>query len=141
MAPISTSDLLNEVKNNFKDCMGIIVDSLRKEMNELRSENQNLRTCYDEVQRKLGVVIQENKSQQAEIICLQDRLQSIDSVSSRVVKLEDNSKQNNLRIDGVKECENENSEQTQHFVNKLIKEKFNCDIQLCSSTRLGKFFF
>jgi len=139
MAPLSTADLLNEVKSNFKEFMVVLADGLRKEMNELRAENQELKTKNAKLEDQLVKIIDESKDQRRAIETLQSEVNNNHSVNSRIVKLEDCSKRNNLRLDGFPDTSDENAEQTQAKVTRLIKEKFDLNIDLCGAGRVGKF--
>jgi len=139
MAPMSTQDLIKEMKQDFKEFVMIMQEGLRKEMNEVREENYELKKCNENLQLKIDEVVQENSNQRVIINRLQENFDDFGIVAKRLVKLEDQSRQNNLRIDGISDHPRENYEQTQEKVIKLIEEKLDIKINLASSNRLGKF--
>ena len=51
--------------------------------------------------------------------------------------MEDESKKNNLRFDGVEDSQGENYEQTQEKIQRLIKDKLQLNISIRGAARVG----
>jgi len=65
------------------------------------------------------------------------RLTASGDVTERIRVLEDHGRRNNIRISGLQELPNENTEQTQNITEKMIKDKLALDIELESASRIG----
>ena len=125
--------------SSVKTFVQLMFDSVRSEVKDLREENLELRKSLEFTQNEMEKV-------KSELVQLkQDNGNNsfsqnlFDNVSDRVRALEDGSRVENIRITGLPELPSENSEQTQHKVQKLISEKLELNnIGIISAFRAGK---
>lgn len=119
-------DSFNEQKNELKSK----IESFRSELNELKNENhvkqgmiENLTTKVEE----LEISIEGNKFDSKPI-------------NKRLDSLEDFSRRNNLRFDGIEETPGENWEIIAEKVRKLVKEKIGLEkgIEIERAHRVGQ---
>ena len=138
--------VLDQNLNTKKTFVQMLFDNIKKETEALKQENVDLRSSLEfsqkdisdlktECSRLKGLLTNVNNGSNSS----QSPCYSLDQVSERVRVLEDSARGKNIRIIGLEELKDENSEQTQHKVNKLIADKLKLsDCQVLKSFRAGK---
>ena len=127
----------NQVVNN----LSIKVDGIMCDVQDLKTSLNFISTDQEEkiknVTREIAVIKNELKNTQ--LLNLEERKAMKDS-KEKLVDLEDRSRRNNLRIDGLKESERETWEVTEQKVKALFKEQLNIseDIEIDRAHRVGR---
>ena len=97
--------------SNMKDLTNSNVNKTTERLEKLSSEIVDLTTSLEFTQKKIDEelfqVKKEIKNLKTEVKAIEDDLLNADEVSAKLVELEDRSRRNNLRIDGIKEEPNE----------------------------------
>ena len=128
----------------FNNVMGNIsnkVDGIIRDVQELKT---SLEFTNDIQENKLSVINKTIEKVQEELknttfINYEDRL-LIKQQKEKVIDLEDRSRRNNLRIDGLPENQKETWDDTEEKVKQLFKEKLliNKDIEIDRAHRTGR---
>jgi len=134
------SAMLDEVKKDFKDFVKIFVDSMQSEIREVRKENGDLRLQLELSRNEIDSL--KNSHYQYELSqkrISEENVASIQTVDDKIRRLDDISRQNNLRFEGLDDIPDETFERSQVKIEKLIKDTLMLDIAVNSSQRIGKF--
>ena len=130
--------LLKTQREALIDSIGVIVSSLENRLSRVETELMQSKL-------ELAQTIHENTVQKGVILQLKEELtglkeKSPDTISSRIDYLEDQSRRNNLRFEGLPEDNPENWEQTAFKVQNLIKDKLGIteNLQIERAHRVGK---
>ena len=98
-------------ESNIKELINSKVNKTTKLLDKFSGEIVNLTTSLEFTQKKfdeeLFQVKKEIKNLKTEVKTIEDDLLNADEVSAKLIKLEDRSRRNNLRIDGIWEETNE----------------------------------
>ena len=98
-------------ESNIKELINSKVNKTTKPLDKFSGEIVNLTTSLEFTQKKfdeeLFQVKKETKNLKTEVKTIEDDLLNADEVSAKLIKLEDRSRRNNLRIDGIWEESNE----------------------------------
>ena len=148
----SLSDIIRKVvkeelqnhENNIKELIDTNVKHTNERLDQLSSDIQDLKESLEftekEVNDKIVKVEKDVKNLQMNLKEIENDLLNPDDVSNKLVELEDRSRRNNLRIDGIKESPNETWETCENKIQDIIKEKLdietNVEIDRCH--RIGK---
>ena len=110
------------------------LQDLKSGVNHMGEKNHEK---FVEVDRKLDIVKHEIKSSKE--YYLNDH-EAIKHHSEKIIDLEDRSRRNNLRIDGIKECAGESAEQTEEKVRLMLRQNLNIEtkIEIDRAHRVGK---
>ena len=136
--------VLEQNLSTTKSFVQMLFDNLKKEIDSLRQESWELKNSLEFSQKEITdlkneVIFLKNRTNTGQSSSTQNSSAGIPEISERVRVLEDSARSKNIRITGLEELKDENSEQTQHKVNKLIKEKLKLkDIHALKSFRAGK---
>ena len=129
--------LLDQNLSTIKSFVELITSKQEREINSLRQENS-------ELQRSLEFTQSEVSSLKTEISELKNSMvannsQNTQEISERVRTLEDRARVKNIRICGLTENEDENTEQTQNKVKKLLSEKLQInEVNINAAFRVGQ---
>ena len=129
--------MMEQNLSSVKTFVELMFSGIRSELKELREENVELKKSLEFTQTD----VQELKN---EIVQLKSNYKGdsqiqVNDVFDRIRVLEDSARSKNIRITGLMEMTNENSEQTQHKVQKLISEKLQLNnVNISSAFRVGK---
>ena len=97
--------------SNIKDLTNSNVNKTTERLEKLSSEIVDLTTSLEFTQKKIDEelfqVKKEIKNLKTEVKAIEDDLLNTDEVSAKLIELEDRSRRNNFRIDGIKEEPNE----------------------------------
>ena len=126
-----------QAKSNFKNFVKIIISEMQEQINELKRENLDLKNSLEFSQAQLHEVIQGFKKQAEDIERIKRSSESVIKLHEKIRSMEDESKKNNLRFDGVEDSQGENYEQTQEKIQRLIKDKLQLNISLSGAARVG----
>ena len=129
--------LLEEAKSNFKDFVKIIISEMQEQINELKRENIDLKNSLEFSQAQLQEVTQGFKKQAEDVERIKWSSESVIKLHENIRSMEDESKKNNLRFDGVEDSQGKNYEQTQEKIQRLIKDKLQLNISLSGAARVG----
>ena len=130
--------MMNQNFTSVKTFVQLMFTDIKNEMKDLRQENVELKRSLEFSQND----VLELKSEVAQLKNLNKNnysQSSFDSVVERIRILGDGSRRKNIRITGLAELSHENSEQTQHKVQKLISENLQLkNVNITSAFRVGK---
>ena len=97
--------------SNIKDLTNSNVNKTTERLEKLSSEIVDLTTSLEFTQKKIDEelfqVKKEIKNLKTEVKAIEDDLLNTDEVSAKLIELEDRSRRNNFRIDGINEEPNE----------------------------------
>ena len=96
------------------------LNKISKEMNEL---TKSLEFTQDQLEGEINSIKENIKHLETSIKGIEDDLLDPNDVSSKLIELEDRSRRNNLRIDGIEEIPNETWEDCEIKIQELIKNK------------------
>ena len=98
-------------ESNIKELINSNVNKTTEHLDKLSAEIVDLTASLEFTQKKIDEelfqVKKEIKNLKTEVKAIEDDLLNADEVSAKLVELEDRSRRNNLRIDGIKEEPNE----------------------------------
>ena len=139
---IDENMLRSVLEQNFSTVKGFIemmFKDVKQDVRELREENEELRKSLTFSQRQIDELrkdVRDLKSSENNSTLVMNKLSD---ASERVRVLEDTSRNKNIRITGICEFNNENAEQTQVKVCKLISENLRLEnITVTDAYRVGK---
>lgn len=127
----------------YKDATSLLFDSLNKRIDDQNTKLYDLQKSLEFSQEELRMAKNEIKICKNEVKEQAQQLEEckieIVSLNGQLAKHEDYSRRKNIRIDGMEEEKQENWEQTQNKVNKLMKEKMELEnIQVEYAHRINK---
>ena len=101
---------------------------------------QSLEFTQDETKEEIGNINTKLKDLEKNVKDINEDLLDPEEVSSKFIELEDRSRTNNLRIDGIEEKPNETWEECEENVQEMIKEKLGImePIEIDRSHRMSK---
>ena len=113
------------------------LDKLSKGINEL---TKTIEFTQDQLEGKINNIKENIKHLEISIKGIEDDLLDPDNVISKLIELEDRSRRNNLRVDGIKEKPNETWDDCKIKIQRLIKNKLkiNEHIEIDRCHRLSK---
>ena len=113
------------------------LDQLSSDINDLK---ESLEFTEQDTDNKLVKVENELKDLKTDVKAIENDLLNADEVSDKLVELEDQSRRNNLRIDGIEESSDETWETCENKIKDVIKEKLDIetDAELDRCHRMGK---
>ena len=98
-------------ESNIKELINSNVNKTTERLDKLSAEivdlTASLEFTHKKIDEELFQVKKEIKNLKTEVKAIEDDLLNADEVSAKLVELEDRSRRNNLRIDGIKEEPNE----------------------------------
>ena len=112
----------------MKKFIGIALNSMKEEIMEVRLENQELMRSLEFTQGKLrdAESTMEELKEKCQNMCKYEEKTNILSECLRLV--EDNSRKNNVVINGINTLKDENNEKLQHHVNKLLQDALGINV-------------
>ena len=96
------------------------LDKISQDVSDLK---QSLEFTQDETKEEIGNRNTKLKDLEKNVKDIEEDLLDPEEVSSKLIELEDRSRRNNLRIDGIEEKPNETWEECEENVQQMIKEK------------------
>ena len=130
-------------ESNIKELINSNVNKTTERLDKLSAEIVDLTASLEFTQKKIDEelfqVKKEIKNLKTEVKAIEDDLLNADEVSAKLVELEDRSRRNNLRIDGIKEEPNETWEACEKKIQDIIADKMGIesDIEIDSCHRIG----
>ena len=115
----------------------MMFESLDKKITELRDENSDLKRSLEFSQKELEIAKKSIAEHETQFKNYSNLDKSYKDMSERLRSIEDHSRRNNLRVEGVTEIENENHERLQYHIQKMFSEKLKVDVSLESVHRIG----
>ena len=136
--------MLKSQRESYNDTISRLVDSfetrvskVEKDLSDSKLEIERLKITNENLNSTISKLVEETESIKP-ILSSSEATQQ--STLTRVDYLEDQSRRNNLRFDGLREDNGENWEQTTKKVKDLVKEKlgFETEISIERAHRVGK---
>ena len=126
----------NDMVSNLMTTFNERLSKIEKEVCDLRAENSLLRQAQQQQTANIEDFVQ--KLEGVEGVCEGVRIDA-HPINTRLDDLEDRSRKNNLRFDGIAESYRENWEQTAEHVGKLVREKLGVagDVSIQRAHRVG----
>ena len=115
-------NLLNLISGNF-DITMTEIKKIQSDINELKASLKHTETVLEEKLAKAEKKVEKLQEHINELWDYQVDPERLEFTERKVVKLEDRSRRNNLRIDGITEKENETWDECEQEVQSLIKDK------------------
>ena len=120
-------ELLNAQQSAYRDATAMLFDSLNKRIEDQNSKLYELQKSLEFSQEELRITKTELSTYKKEFRIQAKQMEEfkteITTLTSQMARQEDYSRRKNIRIKGVEEENQENWEQTQFKVDKLMKEK------------------
>lgn len=108
------------------------LDKISQDVSDLK---QSLEFTQDEVKNEIDSINTKVKNLEKNVKVIEEDLLDPEDVSSKLIELEDRSRRNHLRIDGIEEVPNETWEECEESVQEMIREKLgineNIEIDRC----------
>ena len=101
-----------------------LLDQLSSDINNLK---ESLEFTEQDIGNKLVKVENELKDLKTDVKAIENNLLNADEVSDKLVELEDWSRRNNLRIDGIEESPDGTWETCENKIKDVIKEKLDIE--------------
>ena len=117
--------LMQNNVSTIKSFVEIMYENLRKEMNDLRSENTELKYSLEFSQKEIADLKTEVRNWKKISEVIENNSEKLTSVEDRTRKMEDEKRSKNIRISGMREVDGETTEQTMDIAKKLIKDKLH----------------
>ena len=130
--------LLEQQLETVKSFVQLMVSNLREDVKELQRENQELRHSLEFTQSEvadLKVMIADHSQSFGRVEVAEDHHKEVWEI---VRRMEDEARKNNVRLEGLSEVPNENSEQTQAKLESLLRDKMEVNVRLESANRFGR---
>ncbi|XP_065665360.1 uncharacterized protein LOC136086798 [Hydra vulgaris] len=142
---IHENTLIKLINDKF-DKMEIKFNNIQEENKNLKNEMKELRKAVDFVSEKYETTLAELKELKKNAIPnveLTDNIKFNDKnndVKDKLAELEDRSRRNNLRFNGVEESENESWEDSERKIQEVLKSKFGFtnDLEIERAHRIGR---
>ena len=115
-------NLLNLISGNF-DITMTEIKKVQSDINELKASLEHTETVLEEKVAKAEKKVEKLQEQINELWDYQVDPERLEFTERKIVELEDRSRRNNLRIDGITEKENETWDECEQEVQSLIKDK------------------
>lgn len=117
-----TNERLNELSKEVKD----ITESLEFTQKQVEEDTKAIKKDIERLKKNVGEIERD--------------LLDPEDVSKKLIELEDRSRRNNLRIDGIQESDDESWEKCEEDLQNIIKDKLDIDkeIEIDRCHRAGK---
>ena len=129
----------NKINDIIKTNMEAVNGRLNKISEEVDEITKNLELTQNKFDKKLAIVKNNIKKVKSDMKEITEDLLDSDKLSSKLIKLEDRSRRNNLRIDGIAEDQNDSWHEREEKVPAVIKEKLEIQdpIEIDRCHRMG----
>ena len=119
------------------EAVNVRLNKISEEVDEIKKSLEFTQNKFDE---ELAIVKSNIKKVKSDMKEITEDLLDSDKVSSKLIELEDRSRRNNLRIDGIAEDQNESWHECEEKVLEVIKEKLEIQdpIEIDRCHRMGK---
>ena len=111
------------IKEMINDSIKETKERLDKISQDVTDLKQSLEFTQDETKEEIDNIKSTLKDLEKNVKIIEDDLLDAEQVSSKLIELEDRSRRNNLRIDGIEENPNETWDECEESVQEIIKEK------------------
>ena len=134
--------LLNSNLSTIKSFFTSMIDSVKADVSQLRSENADLRSSLEFSQYEIDTLKTKQTNLESRLADALAVSAQMPSVENRVRTVEDWTRRKNLRISGLAELPNENSEQTIRAVQELVDDKLCVsDVKIANAFRVNNSSF
>ena len=113
------AEIKDIIKENIKNTNARL-DKISEDVTDLK---QSLEFTQDKIKEEMIKVKSDIKNLERNVKVIEDDLLDPDYVSSKLIELEDRSRRNNLRVDGIMQEPNETWEECEKRIQDLIKEE------------------
>ena len=119
------------------EAVNVRLNKISEEVDEIKKSLEFTQNKFDE---ELAIVKSNIKKVKSDMKEITEDLLDSDKVSSKLIELEDRSRRNNLRIDGIAEDQNESWHECEEKVLEVIKGKLEIQdpIEIDRCHRMGK---
>lgn len=117
--------LLDQNLKTIKGFVELMITQQHNEITLLRRENEELKRSLEFTQAELRETREAVKRQERKQTDLEAHVSVLGNLPDQVRELEDYSRRNNIRITGLPELQQENTERLQIHVQNLLREKMN----------------
>lgn len=137
--------MLEVQQKAYRDCVEILLSDVTSRLRQLEVRNGELVQSLEFTQKEMDSLKEENKTLKKEISDMKMATststtvdEKIDKINNKLDYMEDYSRRNNLRFEGMEEKPNETWEETQHKVQQLLRSKMELgSVQLERAHRIG----
>lgn len=114
------------------------LDGLVKEINSIKESLEFQQAKVDKEVSELKKEVIDMQQQLHEVI-LQDSSESIKSLQAKIDDMEDRSRRNNIRVDGIVDGKSESWEESERKVKNLLSDRMGIDVHIERAHRTGTF--
>ena len=128
---------INDIIKTNIEAVNVRLNKVSEEVDEIKKSLKFTQSKFDE---ELAIVKSNIKKVKSDMKEITEDLLDSDKVSSKLIELEDRSRRNNLRIDGIAEDQNESWHECEEKVLEVIKGKLEIQdpIEIDRCHRMGK---
>ena len=128
---------INDIIKTNMEAVNVRLNTISEKVHEITKSLKFTQNKFDE---ELAIVKNNIKKVKSDMKEITEDLLDSDKVSSKLIELEDRSRRNNLRIDGIAEDQNESWHECEEKVLEVIKEKLEIQdpIEIDRCHRMGK---
>ena len=128
---------INDIMKTNMEAVNVRLNTISEKVHEITKSLKFTQNKFDE---ELAIVKNNIKKVKSDMKEITEDLLDSDKVSSKLIELEDRSRRNNLRIDGIAEDQNESWHECEEKVLEVIKGKLEIQdpIEIDRCHRMGK---
>ena len=128
---------INDIIKTNMEAVNVRLNTISEKVHEITKSLKFTQNKFDE---ELAIVKNNIKKVKSDMKEITEDLLDSDKVSSKLIELEDRSRRNNLRIDGIAEDQNESWHECEEKVLEVIKGKLEIQdpIEIDRCHRMGK---
>ena len=111
---------INDIIKTNMEAVNVRLNKISEEVNEIKKSFKFTENKFD---KELAIIKSNIKKVKSDMKEITEDLLDSDKVSSKLIELEDRSRRNNLRIDGIAEDQNESWHECEEKLLEVIKGK------------------
>ena len=134
------ADLSNEIVA-VKTMISTEVAAIKEDVKIMKSDIDDLKLSVEHVDVTATTKMMELNSELLKNLEKMDNAlnEKINDIQKKQIDLEDRSRRNNIRVDGIEEEENETWDDCKKKVKDIVKEKMGIDVEIQRAHRVGKY--
>lgn len=125
--------LLQQQRDDFNDIVATLMKSFNDRYDQLRNEVVEIKQSLQFSQKDIDILLSSKSTQEDLVHSLKDGLGTLEvgleNLTSKVDYLENQSRRNNLRFDGVPETPKETWDESEEKIQDILKTKFGFSSQ------------
>ena len=137
--------MLEVQQKAYRDCVEMLLSDVTRRLRQLEERNSELVQSLEFTQKEVDSLKEENKTLKEEMKTVNKATsmnttmeEKINKINNKLDYMEDYSRRNNLRFEGMEEKPNETWEETQHKVQQLLQNQMEVgSVQLERAHRIG----